>query len=115
MQKVSINLIIIIILFIDMNHDPSKMIVLEEKVIGLLNKLKENHLSINKYKDSNESLTDQNKILKKKLLNLEEENKSLKIANNLLGSKDNKSFTKIKISNLIKEVDQCIRHLSEIE
>ena len=56
-----------------------------------------------------------NKILKKKLLNLEEENKSLKIANNLLGSKDDKSFTKIKINNLIKEVDQCIQHLSEIE
>ena len=115
MQKVSINLFIIIKPFIDMNQDPSKMIVLEEKIIGLLNKLKENHLSINKYKDSNESLTDENTILKKKLLNLEEENKSLKIANNLLGSKDDKSFAKIKINNLIKEVDQCIRHLSEIE
>ena len=53
MQKVSINLFIIIKPFIDMNQDPSKMIVLEEKIIGLLNKLKENHLSINKYKDSN--------------------------------------------------------------
>ena len=98
-----------------MNQNPSKMIVLEEKIIGLLNKLKENHLNINNYIDSNESLTDQNKILKEKLLNLEEENKSLKIANNLLGSKDDKSYVKIKISNLIKEVDQCIQHLSEIE
>ena len=96
MQKVSINLFIIIKPFIDMNQDPSKMIVLEEKIIGLLNKLKENHLSINKYKDSNESLTDQNKILKKKLLNLEEENKSLKIANNLLGSKDENHLPKLK-------------------
>ena len=85
-----------------MNQNPSKMIVLEEKIIGLLNKLKENHLNINNYIDSNESLTDQNKILKEKLLNLEEENKSLKIANNLLGSKDDKSYVKIKISNLIK-------------
>ena len=98
-----------------MNQKPSKMLVLEEKIIGLLNKLKENHLSIIKFKDSNEKLNDQNIILKEKLLNLEEENKSLKIANNLLGSKDDKSFTKIKINNLIKEVDQCIRHLSEIE
>ena len=98
-----------------MNQNPSKMIVLEEKIIGLLNKLKENHLNINNYIDSNESLTDQNKILKEKLLNLEEENKSLKIANNLLGSKDDKSYVKIKISNLIKEVDQCIQHLSDIE
>ena len=98
-----------------MNQKTSKMIVLEEKIIGLLNKLKENHLNINNYIDSNESLTDQNKILKEKLLNLEEENKSLKIANNLLGSKDDKSYVKIKISNLIKEVDQCIQHLSDIE
>ena len=50
-----------------MNQNPSKMIVLEEKIIGLLNKLKENHLNINKYIDSNESLTNQNKILKKKI------------------------------------------------
>ena len=98
-----------------MNQKPSKMLVLEEKIIGLLNKLKENHLSINKYKDSNEKLNDQNIILKEKLLNLQEENKSLKIANNLLGSKDEKSYSKIKIRNLIKEVDQCIQHLSEIE
>ena len=56
---------------LDMNQKTSKMIVLEEKIIGLLNKLKENHLNLNKYIDSNESLTDQNKILKKKLLNLE--------------------------------------------
>ena len=33
MQKVSINLFIIIKPFIDMNQDPSKMIVLEEKII----------------------------------------------------------------------------------
>ena len=115
MQKVSINLFIIIKPFIDMNQDPSKMIVLEEKIIGLLNKLKENHLSINKYKDSNESLTDQNKILKKKLLNLEEENKSLKIANNLLGSKEGNLITKNKIKSIIKEVDSCINLITDIK
>lgn len=98
-----------------MNQNQSQMIVLEEKIIGLLNKLKENHLTINKFKDSNKNIINENETLKKKLLDLKEENKSLKIANNLLGSKDTKSYTKIKISNLIKEVDQCIQHISEIE
>ena len=80
-----------------MDQKPSKMLVLEEKIIGLLNKLKENHLSINKYKDSNESLTDQNKILKEKLLNLEEENKSLKLQIIYLEVRMKNHYSKIKI------------------
>jgi hypothetical protein len=36
---------------------------------------------------------------------------SLKIANTFLGSND-KSLTKLKISNLIKELDKCILSLS---
>ena len=36
---------------------------------------------------------------------------SLKIANTFLGSND-KSLTKLKINNLIKELDKCILSLS---
>ena len=46
--------------------------------------------------------------------NLKEENKSLKIANNLLGSNEGKTQTKAKINSLIKEVDYCISQLSEM-
>lgn len=98
-----------------MSDKNQNLIVLEEKVILLINRLKQNYLDIKNLSDELEKLSLIKKELDRDVLLLKEENKSLKIANNLLGSKDDKSFTKIKINNLIKEVDQCIRHLSEIE
>ncbi|RTY89669.1 hypothetical protein [Flavobacterium sp. GT3R68] len=38
---------------------------------------------------------------------------SLKIANSLLGSDDNKRDTKLKINSLIREIDYCIAQLSD--
>jgi archaellum component FlaC len=38
---------------------------------------------------------------------------TLKIANSLLGSDDNKRETKLKINSLIREIDYCIAQLSE--
>jgi hypothetical protein len=97
-----------------MEQKPLVIATLEEKIIGLLNRLKENHLNLTKLTESNESLSVQNKALEEKILALKEENKSLKIANNLLGSNEGKTQTKTKINSLIKEVDYCIQQLSEI-
>ena len=97
-----------------MNNTVQPIKILEEKIIVLLNKLKENHLDLVKFKDLQSSLELENKILKDKILKLEDENKSLKVANNLLGSNEGKSQTKTKINNLIKEVDDCIQQLSEM-
>ena len=97
-----------------MNNTVQPIKILEEKIIVLLNKLKENHLDLVKFKDLQSSLELENKILKDKILKLEDENKSLKVANNLLGSNEGKSQTKTKINNLIKEVDYCIQQLSEM-
>ena len=97
-----------------MDQKPLAIATLEEKIIGLLNRLKENHLSLTQLKESNEVLLLKNKSLEEKILNLKEENKSLKIANNLLGSNEGKTQTKKKINSLIKEVDYCIQQLSEI-
>jgi len=97
-----------------MNQKPLAIATLEEKIIGLLNRLKENHLSLTKLKESNESLSVQNKALEENISALKEENKSLRIANNLLGSNEGKTQTKTKINSLIKEVDYCIQQLSEI-
>ena len=97
-----------------MNQKPLAIVTLEEKIVGLLNRLKENHLSLTQLKESNEVLLLKNKSLEEKILNLKEENKSLKIANNLLGSNEGKTQTKKKIKSLIKEVDYCIQQLSEI-
>lgn len=38
---------------------------------------------------------------------------SLKMANSLLGSDDNKRETKLKINSLIREIDYCIAQLSD--
>ncbi len=97
-----------------MNNTVQPIKILEEKIIVLLNKLKENHLDLVKFKDLQTSLVQENKILKDKILKLEDDNKSLKVANNLLGSNEGKSQTKTKINNLIKEVDYCIQQLSEM-
>jgi hypothetical protein len=97
-----------------MNQKPVAIALLEEKIIGLLNKLKENHLNLTKFEELNATLHERNKALEEKIVKLEEENKSLKIANNLLGSKEGKTQTKAKINSLIKEVDYCIQQLSEM-
>ena len=97
-----------------MNKAIQPIKILEEKIIVLLNKLKENHLDLVKFKDLQSSLELENKILKDKILKLEDDNKSLKVANNLLGSNEGKLQTKTKINNLINQVDYCIQQLSEM-
>jgi FtsZ-binding cell division protein ZapB len=89
--------------------------VLEERIVQLLNKLKENHLLINKLKTDNQQLEQESSSLKTQILDLQKNNDSLKMANSLLGSKESKAITKRKITSLIKEVDFCIHQLSEIK
>ena len=87
---------------------------LEQKIIDLLNKLKGNHLDLVTFQDENEVLKAQKISLEQQLSSLQEENKSLKIANNLLGSNEGTQETKSKINNLIKEVENCIQQVSEM-
>ncbi len=44
---------------------------------------------------------------------LEEKHQSLKVANAIVGNKEDKHLTKIKINTLIREIDKCIVQLSE--
>jgi len=44
---------------------------------------------------------------------LKSQYETLKIANALLGSDDNKRETKLKINSLIREIDYCIAQLSD--
>ncbi|MDG2371269.1 MAG: hypothetical protein P8L83_01505 [Flavobacteriaceae bacterium] len=98
-----------------MNNYIKTILVMEEKVILLLNRLKENHLNLDRLIKNTEELKSNNELLKNKLITLEEQNKSLMITNNLLGSKENKTIAKRKINKLIKEVEGCIFQLSEIK
>ena len=97
-----------------MDSKASGMSILESKIIVLLNKLKENHLDLQILQERNTLLDSQKKELEDQIINLKEENKSLKIANNLLGSNEGKTQTKAKINSLIKEVDYCLQQLSEM-
>jgi FtsZ-binding cell division protein ZapB len=88
--------------------------VLEERIVQLLNKLKENHLLINKLQSENQQFSQESTSLKTQISELKRENESLKMANSLLGSKESKAITKRKINSLIREVDFCIHQLSEV-
>ena len=89
--------------------------ILEERIVQLLNKLKDNHLLINKLKNEVQELEQSKVDFKAQISQLKSDNDSFKIANSLLGSKESKSISKRKINSLIKEVDFCINHLSEIK
>ncbi len=89
--------------------------LLEEKIVALINRLKKNHLDIKNLSDELESLSLTKKKLDEELIVLKEDNKSLKIANNLLGSKEGSIITKNKINSIIKEVDSCINLITEIK
>ncbi|MDC0126220.1 hypothetical protein OAI15_03055 [Flavobacteriaceae bacterium] len=97
-----------------MEKNETGIVVLEQKIIDLLNKLKGNHLDLVTFQDENEVLKAQKISLEQQLSSLQEENKSLKIANNLLGSNEGTLETKSKINNLIKEVENCIQQVSEM-
>ncbi|WP_348824390.1 hypothetical protein [Flavobacterium aestuarii] len=49
----------------------------------------------------------------KEIKELKTQLETLKIANALLGSDDNKRDTKLKINSIIREIDYCIAQLSD--
>lgn len=98
-----------------MEEKNNSMVILEQKVIDLLNKLKAQHLTISQLTTENEQLKKEQEKLNLSIVALKEQNKSLTIANNLLGSKEGKNITKNKLNRLINEVDSCINQLSEVE
>ena len=71
-------------------------------------------------KQTNAKLSEQLEQKQQKLLEQQEEITSwaekyetLKIANSMLGSDENKRETKLKINALIRDIDHCIGQLSE--
>ena len=71
-----------------------------------------------KLMQANAALEEDLAILKHGQFEIEIENwaetcNSLRLANSLLGSDQNKRETKLKINALIREIDQCISQLSE--
>lgn len=86
---------------------------LENRIAILLQKyekLGQNQLSL---QEESSALRLENEQLRTGLEASEHKIQTLKAANALLGSKDYKKETKLKINGLIREIDQCIVQLSE--
>ena len=86
---------------------------LENKVEKLFNKMK--GLEKNN-QDLKDELTKTASIIQtqsQEIEALKTQYETLKVANTLLGSDDNKRDTKLKINSLIREIDYCIAQLSD--
>ena len=84
---------------------------IEKNVILLLNKLKDNYLLIQSLQSKLKELESSNSNFIEEISQLKQKNKSLSLANSLLGSDENKAETKDKIKSLIKEIDTCLNQL----
>ena len=86
---------------------------LENRISKLLHKYEALRQNLSSLQDEMTRLTSENTRLKEELENSEGQIQTLKAANAMLGSKDYKTETKLKINSLIREIDQCIVQLSE--
>ena len=94
-----------------MNHSEVQVREIEKNVILLLNKLKDNYLLIQSLQSKLKELELSNSNFSEEISLLKQKNKSLSVANSLLGSDENKGETKDKINSLIKEIDSCLNQL----
>lgn len=86
---------------------------LDEKVQRImyeLAELKSDNLAL---KQRLVDLNTKNSKLSHSLKEKENEYDILKIASSILGSDESKTFTKLKINTLIKDIDDCISKLSD--
>jgi len=94
-----------------MSESIENIVLLESNISNLktlIKSLKEENIQFAEQLQSKEEMLIRQK---NELKEWKEKYNSLKIANTFLGSND-KSLTKLKINNLIKELDKCILSLS---
>ncbi|WP_281637512.1 hypothetical protein [Flavobacterium marginilacus] len=96
------------------------MSVIAEIIDTLENKIGKLFLKIKSLEKNNQELQKELKnaaVLiqnqSKEIEALKAQLETLKIANTLLGSDDNKRDTKLKINSIIREIDYCIAQLSD--
>jgi hypothetical protein len=81
-----------------------------EKLFSKIATLEKNNTILNR------EITDSAETIKNQSLEIEllkSRYNSIKMANSLLGSEENKRETKLKINSLIREIDYCIAQLSD--
>ncbi|MGL5111241.1 MAG: hypothetical protein ACRC6O_01240 [Flavobacterium sp.] len=86
---------------------------LENKIAKLFSKiqfLEKNNLELGaKLSKANQIMSQQSQDIEL----LKKQYETLKLANTLLGSEENKRDTKLKINSLIREIDYCIAQLAD--
>ncbi len=87
---------------------------LEQNIVLLLNKLKDNHYALETLRQQLDDNQSKLKTIEEEKQALKKENDSLTMANSLLGSNESNATTKHKINALIQQVDTCIDQLQQL-
>lgn len=86
---------------------------LETKISKLIRRQAELEQQNSKLLQENRSLQHEVAKRQRKLEDLEAKYESLRVARTMVGSKEDKHVTKLKINALIREIDKCIVELSD--
>lgn len=86
---------------------------LENKISKLLHKIELLNQSKIRLEQEIVTLKNEDKTIRNTILEWEERYNSLKLANSMLGSDNNKTEAKLKINTLVRELDYCIAQLAE--
>ena len=87
--------------------------LLDKKAIALQAQFQNLREENGKLKQTIEELRSEKTALQSTITTLKEKNETLAIANRILGSKEHKRETKLKINALIREIDACIVQLTK--
>ena len=97
-----------------MTESNQRIAQLEQNIVLLLNKLKDNHYALETLRQQLEDNQSKLKTIEEDKQALKKENDSLTMANSLLGSNESNATTKHKINALIQQVDTCIDQLQQL-
>ena len=97
-----------------MNESNQRVAQLEQNIVLLLNKLKDNHYALESLRLQLEDNQSKLKAIEEEKQVLRNENDSLTMANSLLGSNESNATTKHKINALIQQLDTCINQLQQL-
>ncbi len=86
---------------------------LENRLSKLISKMQGLETTIQDLKQELNKANRNIQIQATEMESLKKQYETLKIANSLLGSDENKRDTKLKINSLIREIDYCIAQLSD--
>ncbi len=96
-----------------MNNLSQSVDLLEVNLSKLLSKYSTLQQSLEDLLKEKENLRLKISEQEKEISELEEKLETSRIANAIVGSKEDKHVTKLKINTLVREIDKCIAQLSE--